>query len=158
MKRSLYLIQGVSGSGKSTLARKLIEHGVARLHYEADMFFCKDGEYQFDGTKLVEAHRWCQKSVDKGISEYHSVVVSNTFTKIEDMEYYLQTACYYQLELVVFRLAGRRYESIHNVPNHVIERQIKQLREFDPDSIRESLVKICGKVFLYPEFKYVELN
>jgi len=50
---SLVIIRGCSGSGKSTLAKLL---GSNFKHFEADMYFMKNGVYQFDGTKLGAAH------------------------------------------------------------------------------------------------------
>lgn len=42
----LTLIRGLPGSGKTTLAKQL---GV--LHVEADMYFMRDGRYQFEDGK-----------------------------------------------------------------------------------------------------------
>ena len=44
MMRNLYLLRGLPGSGKSTLARHIGDAFV-----EADMFFLKNGKYEFDG-------------------------------------------------------------------------------------------------------------
>ncbi len=45
--KELFLLRGLPGSGKSTLAKSLSDS-----HIEADMFFMKDGEYKFDGSKI----------------------------------------------------------------------------------------------------------
>jgi Chromatin associated protein KTI12 len=49
----LVLIRGVPGSGKSTRARELQEY----LHFEADMYFIRDGAYTFDSDLLPAAHQ-----------------------------------------------------------------------------------------------------
>jgi len=53
--KELLLLRGLPGSGKSTLAKLL-----GGEHIEADMYFMKDGEYHFDGSKLKIAHEWCR--------------------------------------------------------------------------------------------------
>jgi len=93
MKNMLVLLRGLPGSGKTTLA-KLFNCA----HFEADMFFMRDGEYQFDATKLKDAHAWCQNEVNAamilnyttGVNE--NIVVSNTFTQEWEMEAYYKLA------------------------------------------------------------------
>lgn len=89
MEKILYIVRGIPGSGKSTFAKTL-----GGQHYEADMYFMSaDGEYQFDFTKIKDAHQWCQGMV-KGdmILEYPKIVVSNTFTQDWEMEPYNKMA------------------------------------------------------------------
>ena len=89
----LYLVRGVPGSGKSTFAKSL-----GGSHFEADMFFMVDGEYKFDGSKLREAHEWCQNSVNTAMLLNHTaglnpkIVVSNTFTQEWEMKSYIDMA------------------------------------------------------------------
>ena len=47
MEKVLYIVRGIPGSGKSTFAKSL-----GGTHFEADMFFMKDGEYKFDMFKF----------------------------------------------------------------------------------------------------------
>ena len=59
MNNTLYIVRGIPGSGKSTLAKTL-----GGKHYEADMFFIDgEGHYNFDFTKIKDAHQWCQGMV-----------------------------------------------------------------------------------------------
>ena len=100
--KELFLIRGCPGSGKSTLAESL-----EGTHLEADMYFIKDGEYQFDVTKLKDAHKWCQDSVEEAMTwdknpeiEFLSagvsrIVVSNTFTQEWEMQPYYDLATKY---------------------------------------------------------------
>jgi energy-coupling factor transporter ATP-binding protein EcfA2 len=54
----LVLIRGLPGAGKSTMAKVLALVGYE--HFEADMFFVKDGTYCYDRTRIRDAHAWCQ--------------------------------------------------------------------------------------------------
>ena len=91
--KELFLLRGLPGSGKSTLAKS-----IGGVHYEADMYFMKDGEYQFDVTLLKDAHQWCQNSVEtvmKGwgnVLPASKVIVSNTFTQEWEMLPYFDLA------------------------------------------------------------------
>ena len=91
--KTLYLVRGVPGSGKSTFAKTL-----GGTHFETDNYFMVDGEYKFDFTKLKDAHKWCQDSVNTAMILNHTtgqnevIVVSNTFTQEWEMESYYKMA------------------------------------------------------------------
>ena len=92
MKQTLTLIRASPGCGKSTLAKKMIKEDVNAIHVETDMFFMKDGQYLFDPSKIKDAHNWCQKTVKECIEYGFNVIVSNTFTQLWEMEYYIELA------------------------------------------------------------------
>ena len=92
--KNLYLLRGLPGSGKSTLAKQL-----GGSHFETDKyFFDEQGNYNFDGSKLKEAHQWCQDSVSNAMllnhttGENETIVVSNTFTQEWEMKPYMDMA------------------------------------------------------------------
>tara|TARA_R110000868_G_scaffold21698_1_gene90046 strand:+ start:1223 stop:1609 length:387 start_codon:yes stop_codon:yes gene_type:complete len=87
--KELFLLRGLPGSGKSTLAKS-----IGGVHKETDMYFMKDGEYQFDVTKLKDAHQWCQNSVETVMKGWvdSKVIVSNTFTQEWEMQPYYDLA------------------------------------------------------------------
>ncbi len=58
MMRNLYIVRGLPGSGKSTFAKFVGDSFV-----EADMFFMKNGKYEFDMSKIRDAHSWCLSTV-----------------------------------------------------------------------------------------------
>ena len=89
MEKILYVVRGCPGSGKSTFAKTL-----GGQHYEADMYFIdEEGNYNFDVTKIKDAHQWCQSFVETDmVLEYPKIVVSNTFTQDWEMEPYFKLA------------------------------------------------------------------
>ena len=118
----LYLLRGLPGSGKSSVAKSLMNAQTG--HVEADMFFMDNkGNYNFDVSKLEEAHKWCQKQVDGYMSPYgyNTVIVSNTFTQEWEMKPYYELAEKYGF--VVFSLiVENRHGGVneHNVPEETL--------------------------------------
>lgn len=110
----LVLIRGLPGSGKSTMAKVLAQVGYE--HYEADMFFERDGVYAFDAARIREAHEWCRSRVTAALSRGARVVVANTFTRrIEMAPYFAMTS-----NIRVVEALGR-WGSIHNVPEDKLQ-------------------------------------
>jgi predicted kinase len=90
--KELFLLRGLPGSGKSTLAKMLVGDK-DYCHKESDMYFIdEDGKYQFDVTKLRDAHSWCQEEVEFLMKYEHKVVVSNTFTQEWEIQPYFDLA------------------------------------------------------------------
>jgi predicted kinase len=86
--KELFLLRGLPGSGKSTLARSL-----GGMHMEADKYFMYNGKYEFDASKLKEAHAWCQNAVRVGMeTQGPRITVSNTFTQEWEMQPYFDLA------------------------------------------------------------------
>lgn len=123
MEKTLYIVRGIPGSGKSTFAKTL-----GGTHFETDEFFMVDGEYKFDPTKLKEAHRWCQDSVNTAMILNHTaglnnvIVVSNTFTQEWEMEPYFQMADTYEYK-VFSVIVENRHGGIntHGVPEDKLQ-------------------------------------
>jgi predicted kinase len=97
MNKILTLVRGLPGSGKSTFANLITnEFSVC----EADKFFYdKEGNYNFDATKLRIAHEWCREQVETRMKDnqnnpqfYPEIVVSNTFTQEWEMKAYYKLA------------------------------------------------------------------
>lgn len=118
----LYLLRGLPGCGKSSLAKSLMNAYTG--HIEADMFFTdNEGNYNFDSSKLKEAHEWCQKQADAYMSPYgyNTIIVSNTFTQEWEMKPYYEMAeqnGYTVFSLVVENRHGGVNE--HGVPEETL--------------------------------------
>jgi len=98
---------------------------VAHEHFEADMFFMEGGIYRYDPTKIKQAHEWCQSETFKALSNGKSVVVSNTFTRIFEMEPYFEIAKAFGIEPMIIEATGN-WPNVHGVPAEVVEKMRKR--------------------------------
>jgi predicted kinase len=122
--KTLYLLRGLPGSGKSTLAEQL-----GGSHFETDNYFLdEDKSYKFDGSKLKEAHQWCQDLVSNAMLLNHTtghnetIVVSNTFTQEWEMKPYMDMAKdwgYRVFSIIVENRHGGVNQ--HGVPNEKLQ-------------------------------------
>ena len=112
----LILVRGLPGSGKSTLAKNLIGF---YLHLETDMFWGED--YKFDASRLGAAHEWCRRETLERLAAGWGVVVSNTFTTLDEMRPYFKMAAELGIVPQVITCHGQ-FGSVHNVPAHTIEK------------------------------------
>lgn len=122
MEKNLILLRGLPGSGKSTLAKLLVDKDYC--HKEADMFFVdRVGNYNFDPSKIKDAHSWCQQEVEFLLKYDHSpVVVSNTFTQEWEMDAYYKMAedfGYRVTSIITENRHGGKNE--HGVPDDKLE-------------------------------------
>lgn len=117
--KQIYFIRGLPGSGKSTLARSDMFAGFK--HFEADMFFEHDGEYRFNPAKISDAHEWCQSCVINEMTKGEDIVVSNTFTKISELSFYMEQVRLFGYTAHLIHLTAN-YGSIHNVPDSVMQK------------------------------------
>jgi predicted kinase len=127
MRKVLTLVRGLPGSGKSTFAN-FIWNDYAIC--EADKFFYdKEGNYNFDGTKLREAHEWCRTQVETRMKDnqnnpqfYPEIVVSNTFTQEWEMEAYYKLAEQYGYKVFSI-IVENRHAGVnqHGVPDDKLQ-------------------------------------
>lgn len=122
---TLYLIRGLPGSGKSTLA-KMITVATGGYHFEADDFFTNStGHYEYDPSKIRDAHNDCQARVWNAMAHRReNIIVANTFVRRWELAiYYEKAACHgYTVQEIV---CCGSFKNIHNVPQAVIDRMQK---------------------------------
>ena len=133
----LILIRGIPGSGKSTRAKMMQELNPALVHLEADMFFEASGEYKFDPTLLSTAHDWCYSNTAFNLLSGKNVVVTNTFTKMWEMESYLAIAQRLGCDITIIEMKSE-YGSIHGVPEAKLQ-QMKARWEELPEDLKKSI-------------------
>ena len=128
--KNLYIIRGLPGSGKSTIAKSL---GKSWQIFEADQFFMKNGKYEFDDSKLKDAHDWCKRKVHKAMHPslvnslfFRNIVISNTFTQEWEMRFYQIIAKKYGYRIHTIIVENRHGGvNTHGVP----EEKLEQMKE-----------------------------
>jgi predicted kinase len=130
--RTLTLIRGISGCGKTTLAQQLAYGGNRRLLAADDYFLDEVGSYQFDPSKLPDAHAWCQSEAELAMKIGLHVIVHNTFTQRWEMEAYLLMAKEHGYRVTVASLydGGCTDEELADRNEHGVTLEgIKRMRE-----------------------------
>jgi predicted kinase len=124
----LYLIRGIPGAGKTSFANSIWnEYAIC----EADKYFYdKDGNYNFDASKLHLAHKWCYECVEERMKDnainpqyYPEIVVSNTLTTEKELQPYQELAQKYGYRVVSIIVENRHGNpSVHNVPKETLDK------------------------------------
>jgi len=126
----LVLVRGLPGSGKSTYAKSYFN---GHIHLEADMYFTQpDGSYDWAAERLGKAHSWCFETAKIMLNNGYDVVVSNTFTTLKELNPYIELANQSDIQYVVFRMTSE-YNSIHNVPQIVIEKMRIRFEDYEQE-------------------------
>lgn len=129
MSKHFLLVRGLPGSGKTTYVKDMCPD---YLHYEADMYFEQDGDYNFDNSKLGDAHRWCLANFNLAIKRGLNVAVANTFTTMKEMRNYLKVAKEAGYEITIVEMKTN-YGSIHNVPQSTLDRMQSRWQKVPSD-------------------------
>jgi predicted kinase len=134
MEKVLYIVRGIPGSGKSTFAKMLV--GEDFLVCEADKYFIdkETGEYNFDSTKIKEAHKFCQDTVESYMKDslandqfYREIAVSNTFTQEWEMRPYFELAKNYGYKVFSVVVENRHGgTNQHGVPEEVLTKMCER--------------------------------
>lgn len=130
--KTILITRGVSGSGKSFFAEVLLSLSPEKVAICcADDFFVVDGEYQFDASKLGQAHAFCKKMFHAAMVDpkIELIVVANTNTKPSDWQYYSDCAKAANIP-VIFAVIENRHggKDSHNVPISTLDRQANNIK------------------------------
>jgi predicted kinase len=122
----LILLRGVPGSGKTTLANVILQqpnNNPQEILSADDFFEGENGEYNFDSTKLKEAHNYCQFRCSERMRQQKvRIVVANTFTQEWEMDEYFKMAERYNYRVHTIIVENRHgNENIHGVPKDKLQ-------------------------------------
>lgn len=123
----LILLRGLPGSGKTTLGEIIMQTPSSKntnVVLSADDFFIdENGNYNFDPTKLKEAHNDCLlRCVERMKNEFSKIVVANTFTQEWEMERYFEIAERYRYRIHTVIVENRHgNKNIHEVPEDKLQ-------------------------------------
>jgi predicted kinase len=117
----LILLRGIPGSGKTTLANVILQqpnNNPQEILSADDFFEDENGGYNFDPTKLKEAHNYCQFRCSERMRQQKAkIVVANTFTQEWEMDEYYKMAERYNYRVHSVIVENRHGgENIHSVP------------------------------------------
>jgi len=114
--KEFIVVRGVPGCGKTTFAKMIAgAHGEV---FETDEYFETENGYDFDPSKLGEAHEWCRSQVEEAMKNgVQTVVLSNTSSCVwEFIDYYRMAAEYGYRAHSVIKENRHGSESEHGVP------------------------------------------
>lgn len=130
--KELILLRGLPGAGKSTFAQFFR----TLYWFEADKYF-EDEEglgYNFDPSKLKEAHQWCKDRVEFIMNPPNNhpaelIVVSNTFTQEWEMKPYFDIAEKYGYRVHSIIVENRHgNKSVHDVPDATVGNMLNRFQ------------------------------
>jgi predicted kinase len=122
----LILLRGLPGSGKSTLAKIILQlrsTDEPEVLSADDFFENKEGDYNFDPTKIKEAHNYCQFRCSERMRQQKSrIVVANTFTQEWEMDEYFKMAERYNYRVHTVIVENRHGNTnVHGVPDDKLQ-------------------------------------
>jgi predicted kinase len=123
----LILLRGLPGSGKSTLGNVILQlpnNNPQEVLSADDFFVNNEGEYIFDGTKLKEAHNYCQfRCSERMRQQIVRIVIANTFTEDWEMKPYFDMAERYNYRVHTLIVENRHEsENVHGVPEDKLQK------------------------------------
>lgn len=107
--KKLIILRGLPGSGKTHALGDTDQSVVC----SADHYFEKNGEYEFDPTKLGEAHMECQlKALNLMAEGQPLVVIDNTNTRHWEYKLYERMGGLFGYSVEVREVGGRSYDDV----------------------------------------------
>lgn len=134
----MILIRGLSGCGKRTIADLICDADTDdenRVAISANDYFYNDNdEFEFDASKLKDAHHWCLQEAEVcALQGYEVIVVHNSFTRRWETEpyFHIAKANGYRVSVLSMYDGGLNdmqlsERSTHDIPLYSIRNQRKR--------------------------------
>ncbi len=128
--RIIIILRGASGCGKSSFAESIKDLHPNAVVACADDYFMKDGEYQFDASKLGAAHGSCYRKFKEALDRKEkAIIVANTCTSPREWKEYEKEgkAAGYT---VFFCVLENRHggKDVHSVPEEILQKQEQNIK------------------------------
>lgn len=130
------ILSGIPGSGKSTFGKKYSGNEDSRITCSANDYFMKSGKYEFDVSKLGQAHKACMRKflTHLILESIDLIIVDNTnTTALEIAPYYMAAISQgYRVELHSFDVSAEvgASRNIHGVSLHSCQIMARRFAEF----------------------------
>ena len=137
------MMRGLPGSGKSYYAKQLIaslpEYVNSCIVSADDYFVDAAGNYQWNGSKIHDAHHTCFDMFLRALwDRIDVIVVDNTNIRLDEMQPYVMVTSIadYDLQVHQFVPSESMLETIiercvHNVPADKVKRRFRQWQSID---------------------------
>jgi len=127
---TLIIIRGIPGSGKTTHAKTQYPTYPC---VSADDYFYTNNKYNFDLSRIMQAHDYCFNKIKKLLEQKKDCIVANTFVTRDELFKYIN-AFNNISEIKVIRMLNE-FKDIHNVPNHITQRFKNTFYSYDKETV-----------------------
>ena len=122
-------MSGIPGAGKDKYVSEVYPNADV---VSADSFFMSNGIYQFDASKLSEAHAFCmRKFLQDTYLRHPTIIVNNTNTRIEEIAPYYAIGKAYgavvRLITIYCDVEKAAIRNVHGVPAQVCQSMAERL-------------------------------
>ena len=147
----IVIMRGIPGSGKSTYIYKLEPtSGYAKVICSADDFFIDTNcNYNFDPSKLDQAHKYCYKKFINSLKNpiIGLLIVDNTNIRLHEMSPYIRYAQIYMnhtddIDIVRCECSveNAMQRNVHSVPFKSIKRMKNRMEKILPYWPKERVI------------------
>nr|XP_053629872.1 uncharacterized protein LOC128686800 isoform X1 [Cherax quadricarinatus] len=140
----MVLMRGLPGSGKSTLAKEIKGKNGVILSTD-DFFFSKKGKYNYDPSRISEAHQWNKHRAAQRLQDGKTpIIIDNTNLQAWEMKPYVKLALQYGYEVDILdadapwknNLKELAKRNTHGVPkSKILEMKGRYEREINIEHI-----------------------
>lgn len=124
----IYILRGIPGCGKTTYCKNNFPDAIV---CSADNFFIKDGVYQFDISKIGEAHKQCFSTYYEVCHRTHNndVIVDNTNIEAWEISPYIALANLLEKEYIILNFICDQQIAFNRQQHGVPEKNHKRMFE-----------------------------
>jgi len=132
-------MRAVSGAGKSTFINNYIKNNKDKVIkvVSADHYFIENGKYNFDFSKLHQAHMQCQNNFEKYIKDdkVNIIFVDNTNLVYREMKYYIDMSIENNFNWNIIQI---------NIPQEIILKRQTNCKNISKDIIDKMFNKLIN--------------